>query len=145
MGYWGDGVYFFPANENGQDLAKRYYNSAHCKGQYNDSDDHTCVVLTASIVIKEDNFVDLRSPEFREGIANLDTMLTGRDKYNAIEKNRIRNEYILRYQKIIGNEIYCFASSIPLNKKFFESTQGSCFVVREICCIEEPPYHQEGF
>ncbi|NLW80517.1 MAG: hypothetical protein GXY42_02430 [Desulfovibrionales bacterium] len=124
---WGEGVYFFHRQPEGQDEAKKWYRKSLQSGSYNSDEDKSCIVIYAFIRLNEENFFDVLHPEVVPVYNRLLDEIRGR-KYSSEQKNFIRDKWLRGYEQIQGKPIKVFCSSIPVPEKIFKPN-------REAKCI----------
>lgn len=138
MCFWGLGVYFFPRQPEGKQLAINWYNRNLDCGEYNGDEDDSCAVVYAEISVDEENYFNLLDHNVLDLYYEHEDDMRAK-KYTTDEKNFARDQWLRAFEALYKEEIKVFLGSIPVPKKYFRPlTKTDCIVVKDVNCITQP-------
>lgn len=136
--FWGRGVYFFHRHPRGREDAVKWYQFSKDHDQYNGQADTACVVLHVRICVEESDYYCLYSEDFQAALVEVEDRAET-EGYNEVQKNRLRDELLRRFETLYGKIFKVVTGTIPLIKKHYKPRNATdCIVVRDTVCIQRP-------
>lgn len=136
-GIRGFGVYFWRENAYFRDLAIAWFVNARNLNNYKDDPDRRCAVISAAIVVGDDEWLDLNDPDVEDRILDI---CKKNDYVDTMYASKLYEEYYELVQEEMGAKIKLVQARVmpPKSaKNWLRQAIGPaiCYIVRDRTCI----------